>query len=404
MPPRLLRQIGGKKGVTMPSSYDYEFLNYPKIISGKCALENIPAELAGYDAQKPLVIARKSLSKNRALIKNFIRAFADSMVIFGAIYDEAEDYAGISLARDAAFLFKERGCDSLIALGSGAAVDLAKAVNVLVSEKADNLSAYYDGKEIKGILKPLIFVPAGRTNGRESANSLVSDNREIKSDFLYPNVVVIDPRITSTYCSDDVAESAAIAFTQAFHSFVGNNGNPMITALAHPALSYLARYLEQGLKKPKNKEASVALVNAFVMSSIAYANAKSGMVNLLADELARVTGISTGIFMGILLPTAIDFLAKEKIKISDELLLAVAGLDRYAAYAAHERGQKGLEASKKLAGNFYRMLPVSLKELKVQKYIFPEIARAASQKSEGAFSAVDCAEILEASWEKTSTK
>ena len=80
----------------MQSLYDYEFLNYPKIISGKCSLENIPAELAGYNAQKPLVIARKSIAQGNAAIKKFVRAFADSMVIFGAIYDEVEDYAGIS--------------------------------------------------------------------------------------------------------------------------------------------------------------------------------------------------------------------------------------------------------------------------------------------------------------------
>jgi alcohol dehydrogenase len=388
----------------MHSLYDYEFLNYPKIISGKCSLENIPAELAGYDAQKPLVITRKSLGKNSALIKKFIRAFADSMVIIGAVYDEVENYAGISLARDAAFLFKERGCDSLIALGNGAAVDLAKAVNVLVSEKADNFSAYYEGKKVGGVLKPLVVVPAGLANGREASNSLIIDNKEIKSDFFYPDVMVIDHRVAAGGSAADVAESAAIAFAQALHSFVGPNGNSMIAALAHPALSYLSRYLEMGLKKPQNKEASVALVNASVMASIAYANAKPGMANLLADELARVTGISSGIFMGILLPAVIDFLAKEKTKISDELLLAVAGLDSYAAVAANEREQKGLEAAKKLVGAFSRMLPVFLKELKVQKYIFPEIARTASQKSDGAFPAVDCAEILEASWEKIFTK
>jgi alcohol dehydrogenase len=400
----LLEAIAGKKGMKMHSSYDYEFLNYPKIISGKCALENIPAELAGYDAQKPLVIARKSLAKNKALIKKFVRAFADSMVIIGAVYDEVEDYAGISLARDAAFLFRQRGCDSLIALGSGAVVDLAKAVNVLVSEKADNFSAYYEGKQIGGVLKPLIVVPAGLANGREASNSILIDNREIKSDFLYPDVMVIDHRVAAGASATDVAQSSAIALAQALHSFVGNNGNPMVAALAHPALSYLSQYLEKGIKKPQNKEASVALVNASVMASIAYANAKPGMANLLAEELARATGISPGVFTGILLPAVIDFLAKEKTKISDELLLAVAGLDAYAAAAADEREQKGLEAAKILAGTFSKVLPVSLKELKVQKYIFPEIARAAAQKSDGAFPAVDCAEILEASWEKTLTK
>ena len=56
----------------MDASYNYEFLAHPKIISGKCSLENIPAELAGYDAQKPLVIARKSIVARCAIKKGDI--------------------------------------------------------------------------------------------------------------------------------------------------------------------------------------------------------------------------------------------------------------------------------------------------------------------------------------------
>src|SRR4030042_4467932 len=134
----------------------FEFLNHSKIISGKCSMENIPSELGSYDAQKPLVIARKNVV-GRGLAKKFIKAFFDSGITLGGIFDEVTDYAGITLARNAAVLYRERGCVSVIALGNGPAVDLAKAVNVLVSEKIDNLSTHLEGAPISGPLKPLIL-------------------------------------------------------------------------------------------------------------------------------------------------------------------------------------------------------------------------------------------------------
>jgi alcohol dehydrogenase len=378
----------------------YEFLNHSKIISGKCALENIPEELASYDARKPLVIARRNLIK-RGLAKKFIKAFYDSMITLGGIYDEVDDYAGITRARDAAFLYKERGCDSIIALGNGPAVDLAKAVNVLVSEKIDNLSAYIEGAPINGPLKPLIVVSACRTNGREATNTMIVDNRRITSDFLYPDVVVIDPRMTPACCPECVAESATIALTQAFAVLTDTDLNPMTAAVAHPAMSYLSENLLKGIKKPKNKNASLALANAAVMASTAYANTKPGMTDLLAEELSIATGISVGTYMRIILPSVIAFMQKKKVKVSDDLFLTIAGMDAYASTPAAERPQKGLDAALKLISSLKVTQPASLKQLKVQKYTLTGIAQAAATKSAKRFTDADCRAVLEQSWEGT---
>jgi alcohol dehydrogenase len=375
----------------------YEFLNHSKIISGKCSMENIPAELDGYDAQKPLVIARKNVI-GRGLGKKFIKAFYDSGVTLGGIFDDVTDYAGITLARNAAILYRERGCDSIIALGNGPAVDLAKAVNVLVSEKIDNLSNHLEGAPVSGPLKPLILVTACRTNGREATNTMVIDNRRITSDFLYPDVIVIDPRMTPGCCPDCIAESATIALTHAFTALTDKDLNPMTAAVAHPAMSYLSEYLTKGVKRPKNKVASLALANASVMASSAYANALPGMTDLLAEELSIATGISAGTYMRILLPSVIAFMQKKKVKISDDLYMSLAGIDAYAATPAQDRARKGLDEVMKLISSLKGVLPASLKELKVQKHTLAGIAQAAAARSGNRITDADCRMVLEQAW------
>ena len=51
----------------------FEFYNKTKISSGKMALENIPFELGGMNAVKPLVNTNKKSTKN-GIVKAFVRS------------------------------------------------------------------------------------------------------------------------------------------------------------------------------------------------------------------------------------------------------------------------------------------------------------------------------------------
>jgi alcohol dehydrogenase class IV len=212
-------------------------------------------------------------------------------------------------------------------------------------------------------------------------------------------VVVIDPRMTAGCCSQCVAQSGAIALAQAISAMACESGSPMSTALAYPALSYLSQFLLKGVKRPKNKDVSVALANASVMASVAYANSQPGVMNLLARELARATDLAESTFLAALLPHSIDLMQKKRIDVSDDLLMAVAGMDSYAAVPAKERSIRGLEACRKLLAAFSGVLPASLQELKVQRYLFDEISGSVAGMCGKSFSHGECAMVLEKAWQ-----
>ncbi len=376
----------------------YEFLNQAKIISGKKAMEHIPFELRGYDAQNPLVITSRDLSET-GMMKKFIASFKDSKVTLGGIFNEVQDYASIGLARDAAFLFKERGCDSIIAVGNGAAVDVAKALNILVAEKTDDLFKYFNGTPLKRHLKPLIVVPARSSSGMEFTNTATVDNRCLTSDFLYPDLAILDPRMTPGCCAECVAESSVIALAHAAGSSITDTHSPMIEAYAHSALRYLALYMKKGIKKPGHASTSLALHNAYALAALSFSNAPAGMVHLMAIELARATDISAGKFIRILLPYKMAYMMYKKKKIRDELLLALAGYDDYAATAEKERSRAGVERLLALLNSLKGILPETMKELKIPKYKLGDIAKAASARSGKRYSEAECMSILEHAWE-----
>lgn len=377
---------------------NFEFLNQSKIISGNCALQNIPFELAGYDARKPLVIASKKVTE-LGLKKTFIKAFYDSVTVLGAVFDEVGDYAGISLAQKAATLYRERGCDSIIALGNGATVDVAKAVNLMVTLKIDTLGQFLDGAPVPGHLKPLMIVPVGVFNGMEATNTMTIDNRRVTSDFLYPEVIIIDPRMVRGRCAECAAKSAAVAIEQAVMAISGEDHSPMVDAYAYSALQYIAEYMKKRIRQPRNKDAGLAMANASVMASVAYANTKPGMARLLAEELELSTGIPAATFIAILLPRAMAYLSRKPGIFRDELLLAAAGMDAYSATPKNERQRKGVETVLGILNNFKGVLPVLLTPLNVQKHLLAKAAAAAAAKSGKRYSDADCLAVLELAWE-----
>jgi alcohol dehydrogenase len=377
---------------------NYEFLIYPKIVSGQCALENLPTELDGNDAQKPLVVTSQAVVRN-GLAKILVKAFYDSAVVIGAIYDPVLDYAGISQAQQAARLFIERGCDAIIALGGGPVVALAKAVNVLVSERQATLLPYYSGAPIVGPLKPLIVVPSGAGDGQEAMPAMTVDNRVIISEALFPGVFVLDGRMTMGANPQVVAESGAIALAQAVTALTMETPNPMIDALAHPSLDLLARHLLPAVRHPKDKGAGLAVANAAVLASAAGANSGPGLVFMLGEALAEATGVSLGKCLGILLPFAMDALRNANRPVRDQLCLAMAGLEGFAAMPATERPNKGLEMAAALARELKVALPASLQALRVQRHLLDPVARAAAAKSAGRFQAAECRAILGQAWD-----
>ncbi|MCF8036627.1 MAG: iron-containing alcohol dehydrogenase [Desulfobacteraceae bacterium] len=372
----------------------YEFYSQPKITSGACALESIPTELASNDAHKPLVITGREHTRRR-LDKSLIRAFADSGCRLGGIFDEIRDYAGIGLARQAAVLFAERGCDAIVAVGGGPVADVARAANLLVSHDTQDLFRFFNGTPQEKRLKPFILIPACCTNGNESGKTITVDNRRLTSDFLYPDVIILDKRMTAACTRRCAAQSAIIAMDNAVTAFLDTEHSPMKDAFAHAGIGFAAASLKKAIKRPKNKKHSLAMANAGVMAGIAAANATPGLVRGLAEELEKITGISRAVFIRIFTPAALPWMTRKTGPPREDLLLAAGGMSVYANTPEQQRPQKGVEILLSLLDETREQIPETLASLKLPAYQLEKACVHAGSRKDFPFSAQDCLEIIE---------
>jgi len=372
---------------------DYEFIARPRIICGECSLEEIPGELAENDACKPLVIASRRAAEMGAG-KILVRSFRDSGRIIGGIYDEIHDYAGITLAREAAWLYRQRGCDAFIALGDRFAADVARAANILVSEETDTLSPYYKGKTPARRLRPFILVPTCCTGPSSAGRTIAPDNRRLHSDFYFPDVVVTDRRMVGACSARCAAESAVLALDNALWAFLDHGQNPMRGAFAHAALKQIAGNLSGFLRRPGDGKRALPIANAGVLASIAAANARPGIVRVLAEELEKQTAIPAAVFIANLTPGALFLMQKKALSVPGDLLLAAAGMDHYAATPPEERGGKAVEAVLELFESAANAIPDAA-IYRVPAYRLTEACKNAANREMAGFGVDEAMAVLE---------
>src|SRR5690606_12212846 len=103
----------------------YEFFCPVKLISGVAALEHVPYELSVRSASKPLIITDKGV-RGAGLVDIALEAFAGGDLKVGAIYDDVPPDSSLDVVRRAAQLYRDKGCDSIIAIGGGSVIDTSK--------------------------------------------------------------------------------------------------------------------------------------------------------------------------------------------------------------------------------------------------------------------------------------
>lgn len=379
----------------------FEFFCPVKIISGNKALENIPFELEILKSSKPLIITDQGVRK-AGLIKHVTNAFKDSEITIAGIYDKVPADSSVKTVNDLADVYYTNDCDSIIAVGGGSVMDTAKGLNIVVSEKSNDLMKFTGANALKSPLNPLIAIPTTAGTGSEvTAVAVIADTDKNKklafvSYFLLPNVAVIDPRMTLTLPKLITASTAMDAMTHAIEAYTCLAKNPISDAYAYAAINLISQHLFGVLKNPKQKTGRLALANAATMAGIAFSNSMVGMVHTLGHAVGAVCHVPHGTAMSILLPHVLTYnLEHGDQNYKDtlgELLLPLSGQQVFAQTTTASRSEKVVNALHDLKERLYQTagLPRTLLETeKVDATQLEVIANTAMQDPSSIYNPVE---------------
>ena len=212
----------------------------------------------------------------------------------------------------------------VVAVGGGAAIDLAKAVAALATNcdlaraTAHDLEAvvtdHLEGVGTRSITRwplPVVAIPTTAGTGAEATrNAVISCPRRrfkksMRSPLMVPRAVIIDPALGAGCERATTAAAGLDAITQLIESFICRFARPVPRALVLDALPRALGALPQLLADPTDLDARAAMSHAAFVSGVALTNSGLGMAHGVAAALGIECGTPHGVACALMLPVAL---------------------------------------------------------------------------------------------------
>lgn len=222
-------------------------------------------------------------------------------------YDALEELRGV---------FDNHKLDVIIGIGGGSALDMAKAMAVLVNNREPAI--FYRGfdKMTEPVL-PVIAIPTTAGTGSEvTPNASFVDSHEkkkmgINGEAIRPKYAILDPELTLT-CPEKPTISAAIdSIVHAVEAYVAKKTNPLARLFAKEGFRYVFNHLPLVIKEPLNIELREKVMYGAHLSGIALMNSGTGPAAAMSYPLGVHFKVPHGIGGGVFLPYVIDYNVKQ---------------------------------------------------------------------------------------------
>lgn len=307
-------QILGRQGKTGDSgnnsAVDFSFSTPRKIVFGSGSLRDIGKEAAALGSRALLVTGKGFLRKTGRLDE--IRGYLQAHGLEVAIFDQSPPEPHLDAVEEGMAECRAHGCDVVIAIGGGSAMDVGKAIASLVHAPG-TIHEYFHGREIEKKGLPFIAVPTTAGSGAEvTTNAVLTDAEHhvkgsIRSPHMLADVALVDPDLTLSLPPQVIAYSGMDALCQAVESYVSRTSTPLTDALSGDAAVRLIRNLPHAYGKGDDLNARAEVALGSLMGGIAFSNSRLGLVHGMAHPVGMATGLPHGLICGLLLPPVMRF-------------------------------------------------------------------------------------------------
>ena len=288
----------------------------PRIVFGSGTIGGLPAEIKRFGSRTLLVTGRHSF-RNSDRWPAFERGCAEAGVSFEIV--TVEDEPSPELVDVAVTKHRNRGIDSVVAIGGGSALDAAKAIAGLLPtgrSVMDYLEGVGRGRTYSGPALPFIAVPTTAGTGSEATKNAVLSSRgpkgfkkSFRDDRLVARVAIVDPDLLGGCPASLIAANGMDAFTQLLESYVSKKANPMTEALAWSGMEafaegFLTAWKTAGQDGETAAAARTQIAYGSLMSGVVLAQTGLGSVHVLASPLGAFYPVPHGVVCGTLLAPA----------------------------------------------------------------------------------------------------
>ena len=275
------------------------------------ALALLKAECERVGISRPLIVTDAGV-KAVGILDKALAALTGVQV---SVFDQTPSNPTEAAVRAASAVYKQNGCDGLIALGGGSSIDCAKGVAIAATHEGPlKTYATIEGGSLKitDRVAPLIAVPTTAGTGSEVARGailIVDDGRKLgfHSWFIVPKTAICDPELTLGLPPVLTAATGMDAIAHCMETFMAAPFNPPADGIALDGLTRGWAHIERATTNGQDRNARLNMMSASMQGAMAFQKGL-GCVHSLSHSLGGVNPrLHHGTLNAMFLPAVVNF-------------------------------------------------------------------------------------------------
>ena len=277
---------------------------------GNGAIARLPEFVKALGGSRVLVVGDPGVL--RAGLIDRVQAILTGASIFNAVFADVESDPATRSVDEGTVHGKANGCDLVVGIGGGSALDTAKAIGLMLVNDG-NIKDYVGIGKVPRAGAPVIAVPTTAGTGSElTIWSVLSDKVakakiSVGSVLNCPAIALLDPELTLSLPPQITAATGMDALTHALESYVNTATQPISEAMSDQAMTLIARSLRKAVADGSDVEARGDMLLASTIAAMAFNSTRLGLVHAFAMPLGAKFGIPHGLVNAIMLPGVMRF-------------------------------------------------------------------------------------------------
>lgn len=288
----------------------FEFSIPTKIIEGQGYINKI-GEIVNENGSRIFLVSDALTMQETGYlskVKTLIEEQTHGVLVFNKVYSDSNS----DLVNKGADQARNANCDCIVGFGGKTTLNIAKAIAFLVAN-GGILEDYFLGKKGKKKNICYIEVPSafgyfpGLTDKFYVTDKYEGMKKAITSPYNYADIVLIDPKLTSTIPTKFSASIAMQNIAIAIDTYISKAANVISDTFSLRSMEFTSHNITKSIQDAENIQLRSMLSSAGLFTSLAVANSSPGITYALSLGLNAIYGIYQGITSSILLPYVMEY-------------------------------------------------------------------------------------------------
>ncbi|MCO4794052.1 MAG: iron-containing alcohol dehydrogenase [Bacteriovoracaceae bacterium] len=304
--------------------------NFPTIVRfGAGVIDELGPYLKDLGLSKPLIVSDKFLSE-LPFFKNITKDL-NAKGLTASVYTGVSKNPIKSDVLSGVKAFHESNCDSIVGLGGGASMDVARAIAMKAHHPDNDLFDFDDAtggdKFVVNEIPHFVTVPTTSGTGSEVGRSTViaDDETHRKRVLFSPRAmasrVFADPVLSMELPAHVTAATGMDALTHNIEAYLSKGFSPLCDGVAIEGIKLVSESLEKATLSPDLESRSKMMMSA-LMGATSFQKGL-GIVHSLAHPLSTVFDTHHGLANAVMLPYGLEFnkeVSAERFKFLEKII------------------------------------------------------------------------------------